>query len=172
MAVTLANCPGCTVLATRADVAGGYSAALVDTGAHRAALVSVSAGGEVGRALNVPYGADFPAPAGGALPCDSGGRCIVLASTTEGTAVASAFQLAADGSWSDVTQDGGLVSSTPVARVVDLDGEPGIAVHGGRGDATVWVVYAWGGDGYGVVGCAPAGPDLDPSALSAEQCPS
>ena len=43
--VSLANCDGCTVLATHRGVTGDLSAALVGTGSGRAILLSVAADG-------------------------------------------------------------------------------------------------------------------------------
>ena len=168
VAITLAGCAACAVLATHAGVTGNLSAALLAAGAGRAILVSVRADGSVGSAANMTYGATFATPSGGVLPCDDG-RCVVVGIRSDGHAVASAWSLGGDGRWTDVSIPGGFVSSTGSARAVDLDGELGIAVQLGP---SLWTTYAWSDtppdSGYSVLGC-----ESDPSAAPvASACPS
>lgn len=169
VAVDPAGCGGCTQLASHKDVREGLSAVLV-TVKGRAALLSIDGSGAIKQVANVPYGSTFPAPPNGVLPCDSAGRCLVIGRTTEGKAIGSAFQLGAGGGWTDVSATGGFQSATDRGQVVDLDGEPGIAVQATGSGRTVWSVYAWGGsDGYQLVGCVPDGP-LNLDQLSPESC--
>ncbi len=168
VAITLAGCAACAVLATHAGVTGNLSAALLAAGAGRAILVSVRADGSVGSAANMTYGATFATPSGGVLPCDDG-RCVVVGVRSDGHAVASAWSLGGDGRWTDVSIPGGFVSSSSSAQAVDLDGELGIAVQLGP---SLWTTYAWSDtppdSGYAVLGC-----ESDPSAAPvASACPS
>ena len=163
--VTLANCPGCTVLATHAAVTGDLSAALVASGTGRALLLSVGPDGAVRGLINIPYGAQFPAPEGGVLPCDAQARCIVSARQSDGRAILSAFELTGTGAWRDVSGNDAFPSATGEGRTVDLDGALGIAVQDGAPGAAVWMVFAWSGDRYAVVGCV-ADTSADPSAVA------
>ncbi len=167
--VTLANCTGCTVLATHAGVTSSLGAALVSTGQGHAALLSLRSDGSVAGAANVLYGASFPTPPGGQLGCDSAGRCIVIAQQANGTAIASAYQVSAAGEWADVTGRPGITSVTAKATTLAVGGGVGVAVQDQADGSTVWIVYAWAGDGYAVKGCtAAATPDV--SALSMTAC--
>lgn len=168
-AVSLANCAGCAVLATHRSVVGDLSAALVRSGAGRAVLLSLHPDGTVGSVTNVLYGAAFTAPTGAVLPCD-GGRCVVIGHQADGHAVASAWSLAANGTWSDASIPGGFLSATAVAEVVDLDGGVGVAVQDQGGGKTVWTVYGWSDGRYGTVGCAPVTGLLAAAELSADAC--
>jgi hypothetical protein len=156
MQVTLANCPGCTVLATHASVTSTLGAALVATGAGRAALLALRGDGSVAGAANVTYGASFATPPGGQLGCDSNGRCIVIAKQADGTAIASAYQVGAGGSWVDVTGQAGISSATADARTLPVGPGVGVAVQDKADGSTVWIVYGWDGDGYSVTGCTAA----------------
>ena len=168
IAIDPAACGGCTQLASHKDVRDGLSAVFVAV-KGRAALLSVDAGGAVKQVANVPYGTTFAPPAGGALPCDSAGRCLVIGKTADGKTIGSAFTLDAGGGWTDVSPPGGFRSDTDRGQVVDLDGEPGIAVQTTGEGRTVWSVYAWDSDSYQLVGCAPDG-DLDLTKLSPDVC--
>jgi hypothetical protein len=165
--VSLANCDGCSVVATHRDVAGGRSAALVGTGSGRALLLSVGSDGQVAGVIGVPYGAAFPAPADGVLPCAQG-RCVVQGRQADGRAMLSAFELTGSGAWRDVSGDDAFPSATERSAVVDLDGELGIAVQDQAAGAAVWMLYTWGGDRYAVLGCAPDG---DPPSAAADVSP-
>ncbi len=169
MSVTLANCPGCTVLATHAAVTSTLGAALVATGQGRAALLALRGDGGVAGAANLTYGTSFPTPAGGQLGCDTNGRCIVIAKQTDGTAIASAYQVSAAGTWADVTGQPGITSATAEARTLTVGDGVGVAVQDQADGSTVWIVYGWDGDGYAVKGCtAAAEPDVN--ALSMTSC--
>ena len=164
VAITLAGCAACAVLASHAGITGNLSAALLSAGAGRAVLVSVRTDGSVGGAVNITYGATFATPAGGVLPCDDG-RCVVVGIRGDGHAVASAWSLGSDGRWTDVSIPGGFVSSSGSAQAVDLDGELGIAVQLGP---SLWTTYAWSAQSYAVLGC-----ESDPAAAPvASVCPS
>ena len=155
--VSLANCDGCTVLATHRGVTGELSAALVATESGRAILLSVGGDGQVSGVIGVPYGAAFSAPDGGVLACAQG-RCVVQGRQSDGRAVLSAFELTDTGAWRDVSGDDAFPSATERAAVIDLDGELGIAVQDQADGAAVWMLYTWGGDRYAVAGCAADGP--------------
>ncbi|WP_395727730.1 hypothetical protein [Nakamurella sp.] len=165
--VSLANCDGCSVVATHRDVAGGRSAALVGTGSGRALLLSVGSDGQVAGVIGVPYGVAFPAPADGVLPCAQG-RCVVQGRQADGRAMLSAFELTGSGAWRDVSGDDAFPSATERSAVVDLDGELAIAVQDQAAGAAVWMLYTWGGDRYAVLGCAPDG---DPPSGAADVSP-
>ncbi|MET3807364.1 hypothetical protein ABIB25_004387 [Nakamurella sp. UYEF19] len=169
LAVTLANCPGCTVLATHAGVTSTLGAALVATGQGRAALLSLRGDGSVAGAANVLYGSSFPTPSGGQLACDAGGRCIVIAQQADGTAIASAYQVNAAGVWAEVSGQGGIASVTAKAQTLTVGGGVGVAVQDQADGTTVWIVYEWAGDGYSVAGCTAAAVP-DPNALSMTSC--
>ena len=154
--VSLANCDGCTVLATHQAVTGELSAALVGTGSGRAILLSVAGDGQVSGVIGVPYGAAFSAPDGGVLACAQG-RCVVQGRQSDGRAILSAFELTDTGAWRDVSGDDAFPSATERAAVIDLDGELGIVVQDQGDGAAVWMLYTWGGDRYAVVGCAADG---------------
>lgn len=155
--VSLANCDGCSVLATHRAVTGDLSAALVSTGSGRAILLSVAGDGQVSGVIGVPYGAAFTSPAGGVLACAQG-RCVVAGRQIDGRAVLSAFELTETGAWRDVSGDDAFPSATEQAAVIDLDGELAIAVQDQADDAAVWMLYTWGGERYAVVGCSADGP--------------
>jgi len=155
--VSLANCDGCSVLATHRAVTGDLSAALVGTGSGRAILLSVSGDGQVSGVIGVPYGAAFTSPAGGVLACAQG-RCVVEGRQMDGRAILSAFELTETGAWRDVSGDDAFPSATEQAAAIDLDGELAIAVQDQADDAAVWMLYTWGGERYGVVGCSADGP--------------
>lgn len=165
--VSLANCDGCTVLATHRDVTGGRSAALVSTGSGRAILLSVGSDGQVAGVIGVPYGAAFTAPGSGVLPCTQG-RCVVTGRQNDGRAILSAFELTESGAWRDVSGDDAFPSATERSAVVDLDGELAIAVQDQGDGSAVWMLYTWGGDRYAVLGCAPDG---EPPAGAASVTP-
>lgn len=165
--VSLANCDGCAVVATHRDVTGGRSAALVSTGSGRALLLSVDADGQVAGVIGVPYGAAFPAPDDGVLPCAQG-RCVVSGRQPDGRAMLSAFDLTDSGAWRDVSGDDAFPSATERSAVVDLDGELAIAVQDQASAAAVWMLYTWGGERFAVLGCAPDG---DPPASAADVSP-
>jgi hypothetical protein len=168
--VSLANCDGCSVLATHRAVTGDLSAALVSTGSGRAILLSVAGDGQVSGVIGVPYGAAFPTPAVGVLACAQG-RCVVQARQTDGRAVLSAFELTETGAWRDVSGDDAFPSATEQAAVVDLDGELAIAVQDQADGAPVWMLYTWGGERYAVVGCSADGPaPASVGAVSPDQC--
>lgn len=136
--------------------------------------MSLRSNGSVGGVVNIPYGSSFPSPDGAALPCDVAARCLVTALRPDGHAVLSAWQLGDSGGWTDVSIPGGFVSLTGRAGPVDLDGGLGVAVQvaatgtGGTG----WLVYAWSGQGYAVLGCATGGAEPDVGSLSPDSCPS
>jgi len=158
------------VLGAHAGITSSLGAALVATGPGHAALLALRADGSVAGAANVLYGTSFPSPPGGELACDSGGRCIVIAKATDGTAVASAYQLSAAGGWADVTgQEGGIVSATADARTVTVAGKVAVAVQERADGSTVWTVYAWDGAGYSVIGCTTA-DSIAPASLSMSSC--
>ena len=154
--VSLANCDGCTVLATHRGVTGDLAAALVGTGSGRAILLSVAGDGQVNGVIGVPYGAAFAAPDGGVLACAQG-RCVVQGRQSDGRAILSAFELTGSGAWRDVSGDDAFPSATERAAVVDLDGELGIAVQDQGDGAAVWMLYTWGGNRFAVAGCATDG---------------
>ena len=114
--VSLANCDGCTVLATHRGVTGELSAALVGTGSGRAILLSVGGDGQVSGVIGVPYGAAFSAPDGGVLACAQG-RCVVQGRQSDGRAILSAFELTDTGAWRDVSGDDAFPSATERAAV-------------------------------------------------------
>ena len=143
--VSLANCDGCSVVATHRDVAGGRSAALVSTGSGRGLLLSVGADGQVAGVIGVPYGAAFPSPADGVLPCAQD-RCAVSGRQVDGRAIVSAFELTGSGAWRDVSGDDAFPSATERSAIVDLDGDLAIAVQDQAAGAAVWMLYTWGGD--------------------------
>lgn len=155
--VSLANCDGCSVLATHRAVTGDLSAALVSTGSGRAILLSVAGDGQVSGVIGVPYGAAFATPAGGVLACAQG-RCVVEGRQTDGRAVLSAFELTDTGAWRDVSGDDAFPSATEQAAVIDLDGELAIAVQDQADGGAVWMLYTWDGQRYAVVGCSSDGP--------------
>lgn len=169
MQVTLANCPGCTVLATHAAVTSTLGAALVATAQGRAVLLALRGDGSVAGAANLTYGSSFPTPPGGQLGCDSNGRCIVIAKQDDGTAIASAYQVSAAGTWADVTGQPGITSATADARTLAVGDGIGVAVQDQADGSTVWIVYGWDGGRYAVKGCtAAATPDV--AALSMSSC--
>jgi hypothetical protein len=151
-------------------VVGIVSAALVRSAQGGALLVSLHPDGSVGSAANVAYGTSFQSSAGGVLPCDSDGRCLVIGQDANGHAIGSAWALATSGAWTDVSIPGGFPSATAAAQVVDLNGEPGIAVQDVAAGTTVWTVYGWTGAEYEVVGCSAAGPSPDTAALDPGTC--
>jgi hypothetical protein len=155
--VSLANCEGCSVLATHRAVTGDLSAALVSTGSGRAILLSVAGDGQVSGVIGVPYGAAFTAPDGGVLACAQG-RCVVEGRQSDGRAVLSAFELTETGAWRDVSGDDAFPSATEQAAVINLDGELAIAIQDQANGAAVWMLYTWGGERYAVVGCSADGP--------------
>ena len=166
--ISLANCDGCSVLATHRAVSGDLSAALVGTQAGRAILLSVDPDGQVKGVIGVPYGASFAAPANGVLACDGQARCAVEGTQPDGRAILSAFELTETGAWRDVSGDDAFPSATERAGVIDLGGELGLAVQVQGAAAAVWMLYQWSGDRFTVVGCAPDG-DLPPSAAQVSQ---
>ncbi|RIJ69841.1 hypothetical protein D1871_20795 [Nakamurella silvestris] len=166
ISVQLTGCDGCTVIGSKASVAGAYSAALISRGG-RGALVSVTSDGAVRGVVNIPYGSSFPAPAQGLLPCDDDGRCVVTAEQG-GTAVLSAFSLDGNGQWTDLSGDGGYPSTTAKGGPITVNGSLGLAVQESESGAPIWMVLAWNGERYAVLGCAPDGPvpaagGLDPA---------
>ncbi len=170
--VDVSRCAGCTVIATHAHAAGALSAALVasPTGA---ALVSARPDGSIVGVVNVPYGTAFPVPAGNALPCDASGRCIVSGRAASGTAILSAFQLGADGSWRDVSGNDGFRSATARGQAADVDGDGllEVAIQEAGGGATRWMVFSWSGDRFALLGCAPAADSVpNAAALSPKSC--
>ena len=168
--VSLANCDGCTVLATHRGVAGDLSAALVGTGSGRAVLLSVGADGAVAGVIGVPYGAAFSAPEGGVLACEQA-RCVVQGRQNDGRAILSAFELTGSGAWRDVSGDDAFPSATERAAIVELGGQLGIAVQDQGEGPAVWMLYTWGGDRYAVVGCAQDGaPPASVDAVSPSAC--
>ncbi len=168
--VSLANCEGCTVLATHRGVTGDLSAALVGTGSGRAILLSVATDGQVSGVIGVPYGAAFPAPDGGVLACAQG-KCVVQGRQSDGRAILSAFELTDSGAWRDVSGDDAFPSATERAAVIDLVGELGIAVQDQGDGAAVWMLYTWGGDRFAVAGCAADGaPPTSAGEVSPELC--
>ncbi len=167
--VSLANCDGCTVLATHRDVTGDLSAALVGTGS-RAILLSVGADGSAAGVIGVPYGAAFPQPDGGVLPC-AGSRCVVEGRQPDGRAILSAFELTDTGAWRDISGDDAFPSATEQAAVVDVDGSLAIAVQDQGDGGAVWLLYTWSGDKYVVVGCNADGPaPTSVDDVSPDQC--
>ena len=170
--VDLATCTGCTVIATHAAVTGTLSAALATT-ARGAVLLSVRPGGAIAGVINVPYGATFPTPAGRALPCDRSGRCVITGRQANGNAILSAFELAADGSWRDVSGNDAFPSSNArgIATDVTGDGLLDIAIQETGGGLTTWMVLSWSGDRFAVLGCAPASESVPPAGqLSPDSC--
>lgn len=169
LTVSLANCDGCTVLATHRDVTGDRSAALVGTGS-RAILLSVAADGATIGAIGVPYGAAFAEPEGGVLGCAQG-RCVVQGRQPDGTAILSAFELTDTGAWRDVSGDDAFPSATEQAAVLNIDGALALAVQNQGDGRTVWLLYTWNGDRYVVVGCSADGSaPTSVAAVSPDQC--
>ena len=166
--ISLANCDGCSVLATHRGVTGELSAALVGTQAGRAILLSVGPDGQVRGAIGVPYGASFAAPADGVLPCDGHSRCAVEGTQTDGRAILSAFELTGTGAWRDVSGDDAFPSATERAGVIDLGGELRLAVQDQGDGPAVWMLYQWSGDRFTVAGCAPDA-DTPPSVGQVSQ---
>lgn len=166
--ISLANCDGCSVLASHRGVTGELSAALVGTQAGRAILLSVGPDGQVKGVIGVPYGASFAAPADGVLPCDGQARCAVQGTQTDGRAILSAFELTGTGAWRDVSGDDAFPSATERAGVIDLGGELGLAVQDQGDAAAVWMLYQWSGDRFTVAGCAPDA-DTPPGAGQVSQ---
>ncbi|SDO49160.1 hypothetical protein SAMN04515671_1109 [Nakamurella panacisegetis] len=169
MNVQLANCPGCTVLATHAGITSTLGAAEVATAQGRAALLAIRGDGTVAGAANITYGTTFPTPPGGELGCDTNGRCIVIAAQSDGTAVAAAYQVNAQGSWSDVSGVAGITSVTAKAITLTVGDGIGVAVQDQADGSTVWIVYAWDGTSYAVKGCSAATVP-DPNALAMTNC--
>ncbi len=169
VAVQLVGCQDCAVLATNSNVVGAVSAALIST-EGRAALLSVNAAGAVLGVLNVPYGVTFPAPAGGELACGAGGRCIVVAAQSDGHPILSAFQLAADGGWRDLSGNTGFVSGTAKGQAVAIEDALGVAIQVTDGSTTVWTVLAWDGSRFSSLGCAPDADSPDLAALNPAAC--
>jgi hypothetical protein len=168
--VSLANCDGCTVLASHRGVTGDLSAALVGTGSARAVLLSVGSDGSVAGVIGVPYGAAFTAPDGGVLACEQA-RCVVQGRQGDGRAILSAFELTGSGAWRDVSGDDAFPSATERAAIVELGGELGIAVQDQADGPAVWMLYRWDGVRFAVVGCAQDGappPSID--AVSPAAC--
>jgi hypothetical protein len=157
------------VLATHAGVTSTLAAALVATGPGHAALLALRVDGSVAGVGNVVYGRTFPTPPGGQLACDSGGRCIVIAQQSDGTAVASVYQVNSQGVWSEVTGQPGIASVTGKAQTLAVDGGIGVAVQDQADGTTVWIVYGWEGDGYGLKGCTAAAIP-DQHALTMDAC--
>lgn len=157
------------MLGTHAGVTSTLGAALVGTGTGRAALLALRADGTVAGVGNVVYGSTFPTQAQGRLACDSGSRCIVIAQQADGTAIASAYRVSAQGVWSEVTGQPGIASVTAKAQTVSVGGGVGVAVQDEADGSTVWTVYAWDGDGYSVKGCTAAATP-DPDALTMDAC--
>ena len=169
MNVKLANCSGCTVLATHSAVTLTLGAALVATSQGHAALLAIRGDGSVAGAANITYGTTFPTPPGGELGCDANGRCIVIAAQSDGTAVVGAYQVSAAGTWSDVTAAGGITSVTPKARTLTTGSGIGVAVQDQADGSTVWIVYEWDGTEFAVKGCSAAA-NPDPNALAMNDC--
>jgi hypothetical protein len=168
--VSLANCDGCSVLASHRGVTGDLSAALVGTGSARAVLLSVAADGSVAGVIGVPYGAAFSAPDGGVLACEQS-RCVVQGRQSDGRAILSAFELTGSGAWRDVSGDDAFPSATERAAIVELGGELGIAVQDQADGPAVWMLYRWDGDRFAVVGCAQDGtPPASIDAVSPAAC--
>ena len=170
--ISLANCKGCSVLATHRNVSGVLSAALVVSSAGRALLLSVAPDGKVSGVIGVPYGASFPAPADGVLACDALAHCLVQGAQPDGRAILSAFELTAGGAWRDVSGDDAFPSATERAAVVDLGNQLGLAVQDEGDGPAVWVLYRWGTDDrYTVVGCAADGePPASAAGVSPDRC--
>ena len=169
MNVQLATCSGCTVLATHAAVTSTLGAVEVATSQGRAALLAIRGDGSVAGAANITYGTTFPTPPGGELGCDTNGRCIVIAAQADGTAVAAAYQVNAQGTWSDVTAEGGIASVTAKAMTLPVGNGIGVAVQDQADGSTVWIVYEWDGTSYAVKGCTAAAIP-DPNALAMSNC--
>lgn len=157
------------MLGTHAAVTSTLGAALVATGNGPAALLALRADGSVAGVGNVVYGTTFPTQAGGQLACDGGSHCIVIAQQSDGTAIASAYQVSAQGVWSEVTGQPGIVSVTSKAMTLAVDDGVGVAVQDEADGTTSWLVYVWQGDGYGVTGCTTA-VTPDPDHLSMDAC--
>lgn len=171
--MNLSTCPGCTVLAGRKAVTGSFSAVLAVAANGRAVLLSVGPDGSPVGVINVPYGTSFPAPAGGVLVCDQGGRCVVSARQGDGNAILSAFELTSTGAWRDVSGNDGFPSGTPsgLARDVTGDGALDVLVQESGDGLSVWLVFGWNGDKYAVLGCAlGAEPPTSTAAVSADLC--
>lgn len=174
VAVDMTKCEGCQVIGVAAAVQPGLDAALA-TAPQGAVLLATRADGAVVGVANIPYGATFPAPAGKVLPCDRSGRCFVTAVQPQGNGVISAFHLAPDGQWRDVTASGGFTSAAPTALVRDVDGDGllDIAVQAAADGALRWVVYHWSGDRFTALGCAPGSAQIPGgAALSLGGCSS
>jgi len=167
--VTLANCPGCAVLATHAAVTSTLSAALIATSQGHAALLALRGDGSVSGVANMAYGTSFPTPPGGQLGCDSNGRCIVISQQKDGTAIVAAYQVSAAGVWADVTGQPGIASVTAAAISLTVGNGIGFAVQDQADGSKVWIVYGWDGSGFSVKGCSAA-PQPDPNALSMKSC--
>ena len=167
--VSLANCDGCTVLATHRNVTGDLSAALVGTG-PRAILLSVAANGAAAGVINVPYGSAFPEPDGGVLACAES-RCVVQGRQPDGRSILSAFELTGTGAWRDVSGDDAFPSATEQGAVVDIGGSLAIAVQDQADAGAVWLLYTWSGDRYVVVGCSADGSaPTSVDAVSPDRC--
>lgn len=169
--IALADCGGCSVIATFEASDGGFSAAEVATAGGRVVLLSIAADGQVAGVVNVPYGASFPTPPDGALPCD-GVRCVVIGRQSDGRAILSAFEITDSGAWRDVSGDDAFPSASERGGAVDLDSGLGVAVQDRSDAATVWLVYGWnaGEDRFAPIGCAPDGPTLPAAGLSVDAC--
>lgn len=157
------------MLGTHAGVTTTLGAALVSTGPGRAALLALRADGSVAGVGNVVYGTTFPTQSAGQLACDSSSRCMVIAEQADGTAIASAYRVSTAGVWSEVTGQPGIASVTSKAQTLAVGGGVGVAVQDQADGSTVWIVYGWEGDGYGVKGCTTAATP-DPKALTMDAC--
>ncbi len=169
VSVELVDCPGCSVIATRAAVMGDLSAAMISR-EGRVALLSVATDGAVRGAINVPYGSSFPAPADGVLNCDATSKCVLLAYQPDGTAMLSAFELTSTGAWRDISGDGAFPSATAKGGVVALAAGLGIAVQVSDGTTIAWMVLGWTGEFYTTAGCAPDGPLPTAAVLDPAKC--
>ncbi len=167
--VRLAECADCQVLGTHANVVDGYSAALISQGG-RAVIAAIDPSGAPAGILAVPYGVTFAAPADGRLACGAGGRCIVVAAMADGRAVLSAYGLAADGTWTDLSGSGGFVSATAKGLPVSLEDELGAAVQDTDGTRTVWNVLSWNGSAFATLGCGPDADTPDLTSLDLALC--
>lgn len=160
------------MLAYEPSVTSGFGAVLAKSATGRGLLLTVASDGTTRSGVNIPYGAVFRAPFGGALPCDKAGFCIVIATTAEGKAIASAFRMLPSGSWQDVSGDDGFRSDTADARAVDVDGDGRleIATQIDGPSGPLWLVNRWSGSAFTTLGC---GPGVDPptaAGLSAAAC--
>lgn len=167
--VDLVGCDDCEVLATRAAVVGTYAAALISRGG-RANLLSLDPTGTVVGIVNIPYGATFAAPPDRMLACGAGGRCVVVAAQPDGRAILSAYQLADNGGWLDLSGAAGFVSATTKGLVVPLEDAYGVAIQVSDGTTTVWTVLSWNGTMYGSIGCAPDAETPNLSLLDPQLC--